>query len=162
MAEAREKLQVALVNASDGGKLLTLLKNARRAELVGLVRQLASYVAGRCDGDLAMLLSSGFPIHKPTRHAIGDLSAPPIPRLKQGPTTGTLIATTKRPYGTKICAWIVSLSETPGVIEQSQQTTGGRARFTRLIPGRIYRVKVNVPGAAGASDWSGSTELMVI
>jgi hypothetical protein len=55
VAAARDEFRVVAGNAAGGGKLLTLLKNARRAELVGLVRQLASYVAGTCAGDLTKL-----------------------------------------------------------------------------------------------------------
>ena len=52
---------VAIANAANGGKEETAIKNAKRAELTSLLRQLASYVGVTCGGDMAKLLSSGFP-----------------------------------------------------------------------------------------------------
>src|SRR5438874_8135206 len=53
---------VALADAADGGVEKTAIKNAKRAELVSLLRQLSSYVFATADGDMTKLLSSGFPV----------------------------------------------------------------------------------------------------
>jgi hypothetical protein len=75
MSGALKAFELALSEASLGGIVLTAVKNAKRAELVSLVRQLANYVAVACQLDLASLLGSGFPIHKPTRSAIGHFTS---------------------------------------------------------------------------------------
>jgi hypothetical protein len=54
----------------------TAIRNARRPELVSLLRQLANYVSATANGNLETLISSGFPIQKTTRTPIGPLPAP--------------------------------------------------------------------------------------
>jgi hypothetical protein len=66
----------AVADAVDGGKTLTAIKNERRAALVALMRQLASYVQATCNEDMAVLLSSGFPNQKPQREPFGVRAAP--------------------------------------------------------------------------------------
>src|SRR6266513_5692934 len=44
---------VAIADAATGGKEQTAIKIAKRAELVSLLRQLASYVGVNCGGDMA-------------------------------------------------------------------------------------------------------------
>ena len=68
-------VSVRLQNYRDGIERVTALI-ARRAELVALVRELASYVQVECKGDLEVLVSSGFPIQKPVRNPIGELPVP--------------------------------------------------------------------------------------
>jgi hypothetical protein len=45
--------------ALDGGKIAIATRNAARAEMLSLLRQLASYVTGNCNSDLVALLGSG-------------------------------------------------------------------------------------------------------
>jgi hypothetical protein len=73
---AMNDFATALANAADGGATLTAIKNDKRAALVGLLRNLANYVQVACNGDLTVLMSSGFPIQKPQRSPIGVLPAP--------------------------------------------------------------------------------------
>jgi hypothetical protein len=75
---------VAVSNAAGGGKEFTAIKNAKRAELTSLLRQLASYVGVTCGGDMAKLLSSGFPTQKPTQTPVGALPAPATPVASLG------------------------------------------------------------------------------
>ena len=58
---AKVAFVTAMADAADGGITLTSIKNDKRAALVALLRQLASYVQVTCNGDLTVLLSSGFP-----------------------------------------------------------------------------------------------------
>ena len=58
------------------------IKRARLAELTSLVRQLANYVTATCNGDMVMMLASGFPHQKPMRERIGQLWAI-TPKVKQ-------------------------------------------------------------------------------
>ena len=159
---ARTAFSLAITAASNGGKLLTLAKNTKRAELVSLVRQLAAYITLACNGDLIVLMGSGFPIHKPSRHTIGHLSAPQQPNLRRGPQSGDLTATVKPIYGAKIYNWVIALTSSPDLVIQTVQSTGSRAILRGLIPGEKYCVKANAVGAAGPSDWSGLGFLIVV
>ena len=162
VSDALKAFEVALSETSLGGILLTLTKNAKRAELVSLVRQLANYVAATCNSDLVTLLGSGFPIHKPTRNAIGHLPTPNMPVLKHGARSGDLEAKTKSVPGVFIYNWQLTLASVPEKTLRTMQTTGARITFSGLTPGQIYSVKVNAVGAAGPTDYSGPASLMVI
>jgi hypothetical protein len=60
-------LETAVHDALDGGKIAIATRNAARAEMLSLLRQLAAYVTGNCDADLVLLLSSGFePVKAPS------------------------------------------------------------------------------------------------
>ncbi|MBV9009058.1 MAG: hypothetical protein JO354_07825 [Verrucomicrobia bacterium] len=157
---ARAAFVSAITDASFGGVLQTATKNARRAELVSLVRQLASYVAVACGGDLVSLLSSNFPIHKPTRDPIGRPDRPPMPKLSHGDQSGKIKASTKPVRGVFIYNWTVGLASDLGTITQQAQSTGAKISFNGLTPGQIYLVAVNAVGAAGLSDFSEPAPLM--
>ncbi len=159
---ALDDFVTALANAADGGKELTALKNAKRAELVSLVRQLASYVTVACKEDMTMLLSSGFPVQKPNRQPIGVLPAPETPKVSQGPRTGEMYAATSPLVGGYIYTWQLFLASAPAVPVRTEQTTSARHTFTSLTRGTTYRLQVNVVGTAGPSDWSQAVELMVL
>lgn len=154
--------QVALADAANGGRELTSIKNAKRAELVSLMRQLASYVTVTANGDMTKLLSSGFVYQKPNRSTIGQLPAPSAPTLKQGGTTGQLQASVPPLYGASSYNWSVALASAPDKSVQTAQTSGGRVTFDGLTPGEDYSVSANAVGAAGTSDWSDASTLIVI
>ena len=68
---------VAAANAVKGGVQAMVIRNALRAELVAMLRQLASDVATTASGNLEKLLSCGCPVQKPNRTPIGPLPATP-------------------------------------------------------------------------------------
>jgi hypothetical protein len=162
VSTAHDAFVLAVSNAANGGKLFTATKNARRADLVALVRQLANYVATACGGDYAKLLGSGFPTHKPKREPIGLLNAPTTPVLSHGILSGSIDAVTNSQRGAFIYNWQAALATAPDTILKTVQTTGTRSTITGLTPGQLYIVTVNVVGAAGPSDWSGGGRLMVV
>ena len=159
---AFDSYKVAAADAVQGGKQNTAIRNARREELVALLRQLSSYVSATANGDLEVLLTSGFPVQKPSRTPIGPLPAPDAPVLWQGPVTGSLGASASPMYGASSYNWSLALASAPNTDVQTAQTTGARVSFTGLIPGQIYVVCLNVVGTAGLSDWSDTGSLMVI
>jgi hypothetical protein len=154
--------KVATAEAVQGGKEKTAIRNARRAELVSLLRQLANYVSATANGDLETLISSGFPIQKSVRTPIGPLPAPDAPNVSQGPLSGTLRAVISPVKGAYAYNWRLALVSAPSVYVQTAQTTSGRVTFQDLTPGQVYHVAANAVGAAGTSDWSGVGSLMVI
>ena len=159
---AFDAYKVATADAAQGGVENTAVRDARRAELVSLLRQLANYVSATANGDLETLISSGFPIQKTNRTPIGPLPAPDAPVVKQGPNTGSMTAIISPVYGAFIYNWRLALASAPTVYLQTAQTTGARVTFEGLTAGQIYNVEVNVVGAAGTSDWSDDGSMRVI
>ena len=159
---ANNDLATAIANAANGGRELTAIKNAKREALCALLRQLASYVHVACGGVLAVLLSSGFPIQKPTRTPVGVLPAPTTPVLSLGARTGELNASTPPITNGYTYNWRVALASAPDAYVVEQQTTAASDVFEGLTPGQIYLVDVNVVGSAGPSDWSDAAQLMVV
>jgi hypothetical protein len=152
----------ALANAADGGVTLTATKNDMRATLVALLRDLANYVQVACNGDLTVLLSSGFPIQKPQRNPVGVLPAPVNLTLNLGSLSGELDAIVPPVFGASVYNWRLTATANPGVVLQSAQTTGGRTTFNGLTPGVVYVAQVNAVGAAGPSDWSNPVSKMAV
>jgi hypothetical protein len=152
----------AIADAANGGKEETAIKYAKRAELVSFLRQLASYVGVTCGGDMAKLLSSGFPTQKPTRTPIGVLGPPDAPVATPGPKKGQMEAVSAPVFGAYTYNWRVALASAPTVFVQEVQTTASRNIFSGLTPGQIYTVQLNAVGSAGPSDWSDDGETMVV
>ena len=154
---------IALADAADRQMAIekTAIKNARRAQLEALLRQLASYVFATASGDMTKLLSSGFPAQKTARPPIGPLPTPATPFLSQGPVTGSLSAVTPPINGAYIYNWRVALASAPTVFVKQVQTTAASNTFDGLTPGQIYNVQLNAVGTAGTTDWSGPGELMI-
>jgi hypothetical protein len=154
--------KTATADAAQGGKENIAARNARRAELVSLLRQLANYVSSTANGDMEVLLSSGFPVQRPNRTPIGPLPAPFPPIALQGPITGSLRGVTSPVYGASTYNWRLALASDPTKYVQTAQTTAARVEFDGLTAGAVYNVDVNAVGAAGTSDWSDVGTLMVI
>ena len=159
---AFDAYKVATADAAQGGVQNTAIRNARRNELVALLRQLANYVSAVANGNLETLLSSGFPVQKPSRTPIGPLPAPFPPTITQGPVSGTLSAVSSPVYGATSYNWSLALASAPDTEVQTAQTTGARTLFSGLTPGQIYVICLNAVGAAGVSDWSDYGTLMVV
>ncbi len=159
---ALDDFTTALANAADGGLTLTSIKNDKRAALVALLRALANYVQVACNGDLTVLLSSGFPIQKPQRSPIGTLPAPVNLTVNLGSLSGQLNAAVPPVFGASVYNWRLTTSNAPTVVLQTAQTTGGRTTFSGLTPGVTYVAQVNAVGAAGPSDWSQPVSKMAV
>ena len=158
---AFEDYKVTTAYAAQGGTQNIAVRNARRAELVALLRPLASYVNGAANGNMEKLLSSGFPVQKPVRTPVGPLPPPVAPIVRQGAVTGSIAAAAPPVHGTSSYNWSVALKSTPDADVQTAQTTGARADFRGLTPGQTYLVCLNAVGSAGTSDWSDTGSLMV-
>jgi hypothetical protein len=156
-----DKFINAIAAAADGGIALTAAKNAARAELGTLLRNLASYVGVACKGNMENLLLSGFPVQKPNRTAIGVLPPPMILSLNLGARSGELEAKATALTGAAIYNWrLMATGQT--VPSQTAQTTAATTVFEGLTPGLVYSVECNVVGAAGPSDWSQPVSQMVV
>ena len=159
---ALDDFTTALADAADGGMTLTAIKNDKRAALVVLLRELASYVQVACKGDLTILLSSNFPIQKPQRNPIGVLPAPANITVSLGALSGELDAAMPPVFGAAIYNWRVTTAAQPGTVLQTAQTTSASNTFTGLTPGVTYNIEANAVGAAGPSDWSDPVSQMAV
>lgn len=158
---ALNKFSAAIAAAADGGLALTTAKNTARAELVALLRNLASYVQVACNGSMENLLLSGFPIQKPSRTSIGVLPAPGNLTVNLGARTGELDSKVNPVSGAGIYNWKLTASGQAAPL-QTAQTTAASNTFDGLTPGVVYSVSCNVVGSAGPSDWSDPISQMVI
>jgi hypothetical protein len=159
---ALDTFVAAVADAANGGVTLTSIKNDKRADLVVLLRELASYVQVACKGDLTVLLSSGFPIQKPQRQPIGVLPAPTGLTVSLGSRSGELNASAPPVFGAAIYNWRVTTAAQPGVVVQTAQTTAASNTFDGLTPGVVYNIQANAVGSAGPSDWSDPAPQMVV
>ena len=89
--------EIAVHDALDGGKIAIVTRNAARAELLALLRQLAAYVTGNCKTELAILIGSGFNAVK-TPSPAGVLPAPQDLRLDYTGISGELLLRFRRVY----------------------------------------------------------------
>ena len=154
----------ALAAAVGGGVALTLAKNEALVALVALVallRELSAYVQLACNGDLAKLLTSGFPTQKNGRTPVGTLPAPTV-SVRLGVRSGDLAAKAEPLYGASTYQWRVSLASSPGTPVQTALTTAASNAFTGLTPGVVYQITASAVGASGPSDWSDPATQMVV
>lgn len=150
---ALDDFSAALAAAADGGPSATSKKNNLRLILVGLMRQLASYVAVACKGDMTNLLLSGFPVQKPVRTPVGTLPAPQNLTVTHGMLSGEIDAKVNPVFGASTYNWTCT-ANTPGAVPQTAQTTAASYAFNGLTPGVSYTITANAVGAAGPGKWS--------
>lgn len=142
----------ALAAAAGGGKAATAAKNDARENLVGLLRQSATYVQSNCRNDLALLLASGFDAIS-TNHTPSQLETPAI----QGITNGTSTQLTLNVQSIlNAKSYEVRQSTTPNTWQTSGIFTQARHIVVEaLTPGTVYTFQVRaVGGSTGYSDWS--------
>jgi hypothetical protein len=151
---ALDGFATGLAATADGGPSATSRKNNLRLVPVGLMRQLASYVAVACKGDMMTnLLLSGFPIQKPVRTPIGILPAPQNLTVTHGLLSGELDAKVNPVFGTSTYNWTCTAA-TAGAVPQTGQSTASSYAFNNLTPGLSYKIAVNAVGTTRPSNWS--------
>ena len=158
---ALDKFSAAVAAAADGGRSATANKNNLRLILVGMLRQLASYVGVACQSDMENLLLSGFPIQKPTRAPIGILPAPQNLIVVHGMLSGSLDASVSPVFGAATYNWTCT-ANTPGATPLTGQSTAASFTFSGLTPSASYTITCNAVGAAGPSNWSSPASLIAV
>ena len=146
-----------------GGMAATSAKNDARAELIGLLRQLAAYVQKVSDGNMTTLLSSGFEAASSNR-AQTPLDQPVIAKVENG-NSGQLLVTIKpvahaRTYEVRYA--LIGAGGTPGPWQGGGLFTSSRAMpVSGLTRGEDYAIGVRaIGGSTGYSDWSDSVTHM--
>jgi len=153
-------LETAVHDALDGGKITIATRNAARAEMLSLLRQLAAYVSGNCNADLVLLLSSGFEPVKASS-PVGVLPAPENLRLSLTGISGELYLRFDRvPNAVN---YSVQTAQNPdGPWEDQDLSTSTRVTISGLTPGKVYWVRAQANGSAGASGWGGPASAMAV
>jgi hypothetical protein len=152
LTSAQTAFADAIVNAQNGGKQATAVKNLAREALLALLRQQSAYVQSIAGEDLPLLLSSGFEPMSTNRTQI-QLPKPVIDRIDNPMSTQLGLRLQPVPtaaayeirvrYGTS--GW-----EAVGVFTQARSII-----IEDRIPGTVYDVQARaVGGSTGYSDWS--------
>ncbi len=149
--------QEAKVEQADGGRRATALKNQRRAELLDLLRKLADYVQLTCDGDMVILLSSGFQAKSENRSRT-PLEKAVLLRVVHGHSGQSLVTTKAQP---NVRSWevvVVELAEDgkPGPNRKvSLHTSSRNIPVNGLTPGKLHSYQARaLGGSTGSSAWS--------
>jgi len=164
---ATDELEAAQTAASDGGKELTAIMNARRDVLIDLLRQLCDYVNNVADGDEVKVLSSGFDINK-LPQPIGTLPAPLKLEQVMGKKVKGLKVRWGRVYGSR--TYLVQRAPyTPGLPYPTDEdyrdvatVTKARIEMEGLRPGTTYLVRTAAIGTAGRSDFSSPLQTIAL
>jgi len=152
---------IAAVSAVKSGTLAVVERRQQRAQLVALLRSLALYVQQACNGDPAILLSSGYPARR-TPQPVGQLPAPVNLRLARGKITGQLKARCNRVDKAGSYQWRYATSAAPTAWTLVDPTMAASIALDGLAPGTSYVVQVRAVGSHGPSNWSDAATLMAV
>jgi hypothetical protein len=153
---------VAAVQANDGGTKAVVARNQARAALALAMRRLAAYVQHACDGNLLVLLSSGYPAQRQRSvGVVGPLLAPIGVKLRRGNASGQVIARCAQVRSARLYQWRYAIAQAPTMWTIEDTTSTVAYTFTGMIPGTQYLLQVRAFGKRGATDWSDSATLIV-
>lgn len=152
--------ETAVHDALDGGRIAIATRNAARAELLSLMRQLAAYVQGNCGADLVTLIGSGFDaVRAPS--PVGVLPAPGNQRLGLTGMSGQLILRFDRVDNA--ANYSVQTATSPdGPWTDQDLSTSTRVMIDGLTPGKVYWARACANGSAGSSEWGGPATAMAV
>lgn len=152
--------EIAVHDALDGGKVAIATRNAARAELLSLVRQLAAYVQGNCAADLVNLISSGFDaVRAPS--PVGVLPPPENQRLSLTNKSGELLFRFDRVANVANYS-VQTAADSAGPWTDQDLSTSTRVLLSGLTPGKVYWARARANGSAGSSEWGGPATAMVV
>jgi hypothetical protein len=160
VTSAVDAFETAVHDALDGGKMAILTRNAARESLLTLMRQLAAYVQGNCDGSIVLLGSSGFgAVRAKSPSYLPDI--PANQRLAQTGTSGELRLNFDRvPNAVNYSIQSATAPEGPWTDWGLSTTT--RVTIDGLTPGKVYWAQACANGSAGSSDFGGPATAMAL
>jgi hypothetical protein len=106
-------------------------------------------VQEECHGDIAVLLSSGFPIQKPAHYPIGKLPTPGAPVLSLGDYSGELVGDTPPIYGAATYNWQLALASALGQRAKCDCAGGGDHGHHRDLCRSDSRTNLSSPSQCG-------------
>ena len=160
LGTARADFSTKIAAAKAGGPADTAAKNNSRQVLLGMLRQLASYVQMICQDDLALLLESGFEAQSTNRARL-VLQQPQGLVLKNG-VSGQLVASVTPIKNTNMYEGRIK-GPTGDWMPSVHTGDSQHIIFDGLTPGLVYTAQVrSLGGAAGQSDWSDPSSHMAM
>jgi hypothetical protein len=157
---ACEDFTARISAAQSGGPAATAAKNNSRETLIGMLRLLAAYVQMNSNGDLVLLLGSGFE-PQGTKGASVPLERPQGLTIKNG-GTGQLVVRLSPVKNRNMYEGRIKVDGSdwlPSVFASDSQ----RIAFEGLTPGQIYTIQVRaLGGSTGYSDWSDPSSHMAM
>jgi len=144
----------ALDQVKDGSREDTAIKNDLRKELEDQLRQLGDYVQRLSDGDQAVILSSGFDVHK-KHEQIGPLLKPANLVVKPGSNKGSMELTCN--VVAHASFYVFEHRELPSENGNGWlQTTSTKRKvlLSGLTSGKQYAFRVAGAGSDPARNWS--------
>ena len=155
-----DDFETAVHDALDGGKIAITTRNAKRNELLSLLRQEAAYVTGTCKSDLVILIGSGFNAVR-TPSPVGVLPAPQNLRLEYTGMSGELRLKFDRV--TNAANYSVQSATSPdGPWEDQDLSTAARVIIAGLTPGKVYWARACANGSQGSSEYGGPATAMAV
>lgn len=152
--------ETAVHDALDGGKIAIATRNAERATVLSLFRQLAAYVQINCDSDLVLLLSSGFnAVRAPS--PVGVLPPPGNQRLRLNGMSGQLVLRFDRVINAANYS-IQSATSPDGPWADRGLSSTTRVTLDGLTPGKVCWARARTNGSGGPSEWGGPAAAMAI
>lgn len=160
VANAVTDLEVKAQAALNGGRVEMAARNAAQANVLSLGRQLGNYVESQANGDLEVLLGSGFEaVRAPSPSVVP--AAPANPILAYTGVSGELLFRFTGDYNVR--NFSVQYGENAdGPWIDYGLSTSSRVSLDGLTAGKIYWARACANGAAGTSDWCTPTSVMAV
>jgi hypothetical protein len=153
LSKLQATFDTAVAAAMDGGTALTVAKNAARDALLSALRKIAAYAQIVADGDMTVLLASGFSAVKTGRSQQTKLDSPLILGVENEGTTKLTVrlqpVNNARSYEVRA----INGAATPAASVISTQAR--RIVVGNLTPGTTYNLSARaIGGSEGFSEWS--------
>jgi hypothetical protein len=155
-----DAFESAVQEALDGGKIAIASRNAARAALLSLVRQLAAYVQGNCAADLVNIFESGFDATR-APSPVGVPAAPDGQRLGLTGMSGELLMRYDK-VSNAVNYTVESATSPEGPWTFQALVTQTRVTIQGLTPGKVYWARARANGSAGSGEWGGPATAMAV
>lgn len=153
----QNEFALAVAAAADRDKAKVAAKNALRAELQAMVRELGRYVQTRSGGNLAILEGTGFDLARERRRKPGIPGAPQKFRIASGPLPGSVRCSAEAPEGS-LAFEIQHCAGDPAVAaDWTTDALCGRCRKVEvagLERGKDTAFRIRAIGKEGPGPWS--------
>jgi hypothetical protein len=160
LTKLQDTFDKAVAAALDGGTALTAAKNAARDALLSALQKTAAYVQIVADGDMALLLTSGFSATK-TGRTQSKLGIPLIVAVENEGTTKLMVRLQAVPNARSYEVRAINGATTPAASVISTQAR--RIVVGNLTPGTTYNLSARaVGGTEGFSKWCDPVSHMAI
>lgn len=129
--------------ALKGGTQAILLRDEKRAAIVTSLRNLGNQVTAVCQGNIAMLESSGFE-YTGDRQPSPPMVTPEPPKVSLGTGKGEIVCKAQK-QGINMVNYFIS-ADTEGAAWQSYSSSKSTFLFSNLESGQKYKIKYQLVG----------------